>query len=80
MPFGCMFIEMYYLFSAFWSYNKVYYVRRAASERRKPVGSLDTLSVRHELLLVLRKLQQELTVVVSTAVFFVFRALCFWYS
>jgi transmembrane 9 superfamily protein 3 len=26
VPFGCMFIEMYYLFSAFWSYNKVYYV------------------------------------------------------
>jgi transmembrane 9 superfamily protein 3 len=26
VPFGCMFIEMYYLFSSFWSYNKVYYV------------------------------------------------------
>merc|ERR1719182_390708 len=26
VPFGCMFIEMYYLFSSFWSYNKVSYV------------------------------------------------------
>jgi len=26
IPFGCVFIEMYFLFSAFWSYNKVYYV------------------------------------------------------
>lgn len=26
MPFACVFVEMYFLFSAFWSYNKVYYV------------------------------------------------------
>jgi len=26
IPFGCVFIEMYFLFSSFWSYNKVYYV------------------------------------------------------
>jgi transmembrane 9 superfamily protein 3 len=26
VPFACIFVEMYFLFSAFWSYNKVYYV------------------------------------------------------
>merc|ERR1711959_480363 len=26
VPFGCLFIEMYFIFSAVWSHNKVYYV------------------------------------------------------
>lgn len=26
VPFGCVFIEMYFVFSSLWSYNKIYYV------------------------------------------------------